>query len=96
MIRNEVFVDGVCIEAEIIDLEAGTFAVEKRGKIRSTRPLTLEERAMYAPAPLDAVGVLATLLVVNGSLSAEDAAAAVGVSPDHLVHEALAWSAASE
>ena len=42
--------------------------------------------------PLDAVGALATLLVVEGVLWLGDAAHAVGATPDHLVHEAEAWS----
>jgi hypothetical protein len=44
--------------------------------------------------PLDGSGVLATLLAVSGVLSVEDAANAVGLSPDDLVAEAEAWAVA--
>jgi hypothetical protein len=47
------------------------------------------------PAPLDPVGALATLLAVESVLTVEDAANAVGLSPDDLVNEAEAWAAAS-
>ena len=43
-------------------------------------------------APLDATGALATLLVVAGALSLQDAANAIHEEPQHLEHEALAWS----
>lgn len=46
--------------------------------------------------PLDAVGALATLLVVTGALTAEDAANAVGVTPADLEAEAQAWAAAQK
>ena len=42
--------------------------------------------------PLDAAGALATLLVVVGILDLGDASAAVGREPNHLIHEAQAWS----
>jgi hypothetical protein len=44
-------------------------------------------------SPLDAVGALATLLAVEEVLSVEDAANAVGLTPEDLVNEALAWGA---
>jgi len=47
------------------------------------------------PQPLDGIGVLATLLAVVGSVTVEDAANAVGLTPDDLVHEAQAWAAAA-
>jgi len=47
------------------------------------------------PQPLDGVGVLATLLAVVGSVTVEDAANAVGLTPQDLIHEAQAWAAAS-
>jgi len=47
------------------------------------------------PAPLDPVGALATLLAVESVLTVEDAANAVGLTPDDLVNEAQAWAAAS-
>lgn len=57
----------------------------------------LIERVLYAPfPPLDPAGAgpLATLLVVEGVLPLEDAAAAVRATPEHLIHEAEAWSVA--
>jgi len=49
-----------------------------------------------APEPLDAIGALATLLAVTGTLTVEDAANAVGLTPDDLVTEAQAWWVASQ
>ena len=49
---------------------------------------------MPAP-PLDALGVLATLLAVEGVLETIDAAAVVGRQPGELVAEATAWGAAA-
>lgn len=48
------------------------------------------------PQPLSPVGALATLLVVNGTLAIDDAANAVGLTPDDLVTEAQAWWVASQ
>jgi len=41
---------------------------------------------------LDAVGALATLLVVEGVLPLSDAANAIHEEPAHLEHEAQAWA----
>lgn len=46
-------------------------------------------------APLEPVGALATLLAVEQVVSVEDAANAVGLTPEQLVAEAEAWAAAS-
>jgi len=43
--------------------------------------------------PLDSTGALATLLAVTGTVSVDDAANAVGLTVDDLVHEAQAWAA---
>jgi len=97
MIRNETFRDGICIQAEVIDLEAGTYAFEKDGvTVEGPRPLTVDEVRRYGPQPLDAVGALATLLAVQQVVSVQDAANAVGLSEQDLVNEALAWGAASQ
>lgn len=48
------------------------------------------------PAPLDATGALATLLVVEGVLAIDDAANAVGATPDQLIAEAQGWAAAAD
>jgi hypothetical protein len=47
------------------------------------------------PQPLDPTGALATLLAVVGTLTVEDAANAIGLTPDDLVTEAQAWAAAN-
>jgi hypothetical protein len=52
-------------------------------------------RHAYGP-PLPPVGAYAALQVVLGVVPLEHAANAVGVDPDDLVQEALAWSAALE
>lgn len=44
--------------------------------------------------PLDPLGAAMTLLAVTGVLTVEDAANAVGLTPDDLIHEAEAWAAA--
>jgi len=48
------------------------------------------------PAPLDPTGALATLLAVVALLTVEDAANAVGLTPDDLTAEAQAWAAAGD
>jgi hypothetical protein len=95
MIRNETFQNGICIEAEIIDLDAGTFQHEVEGVIVESRPLTLDEVRQYGPQPLDATGSLATLLAVEQVLTVGDAANAVGLTPQDLINEAEAWSVGS-
>lgn len=94
MTRNETFTNGVCVRAEIIDTDAGTYTVEEHGVIvEGPRPLTDAERVRWAPfPPLDATGALATLLVVEGVLPIDDAAHSVGTVAEHLVHEAQSWS----
>lgn len=47
------------------------------------------------PSPLDSTGALATLLAVEGVLSVQDAANAVGLIPEDLIAEAEAWAVAS-
>ena len=47
------------------------------------------------PTPLDPLGVLATLLAVTGAVTVQDAANAVGLTPQNLIQEAQAWAAAS-
>ena len=46
-------------------------------------------------APLDPLGALATLLAVVGVASVDDAANAVGLTPQDLELEAQAWAAAA-
>ncbi len=49
MIRNEHYRSGVCISAEIIDLDAGTISYEEEGVVITTRPLTVDEVAAFTP-----------------------------------------------
>lgn len=46
--------------------------------------------------PLDTTGALATLLAVQEVITVQDAANAVGLSPQALVTEAQAWAAAQQ
>lgn len=51
------------------------------------------DEVLEIPYPsLDPAGVAATLNVVLGLWSLQDAANAIGVEPDHLVAEAQAWA----
>jgi hypothetical protein len=95
MIRNERFLDGICIGAEIVDLDAGTFKREEMGVVVEFRPLTTEELRQYGPQPLNTTGALATLLAVESVLTVQDAANAVGLTPQDLINEAEAWAVGS-
>jgi hypothetical protein len=54
---------------------------------------TIDDGLVQPPyEPLDATGALATLLVVEGVLSLQDAANALHEEPAHLEHEAQAWA----
>ena len=76
--------------------------------VASERPATDDELAvMIATAaeaqaeaerqrPLEPVGALATLLAVTGTLTVEDAANAVGLTPADLIAEAEAWNVAQQ
>lgn len=70
MIRNERFEHGVCVEAEVIDLDAGTVTIEKNGKVSATRPLTADEAARYAPSPPPVDDRLSALEATNAELLA--------------------------
>lgn len=63
MIRNEEYRDGVCVAAEVIDLDAGTYTLEEFGTVTLTRALTADEIAAYTPpAPVaDPAATLAAL-----------------------------------
>lgn len=52
---------------------------------------TVYEELIHGPTPLDQAGSLATLLAVLSLATVEDAANAVGLKPEDLVHEAEAW-----
>jgi len=53
-----------------------------------------EEYIEVTPPSLNELGAVVTLLVVVGVLSLTDGANAVGVKPEHLIHEAQAWAVA--
>ena len=44
-----MFRNGVCISAEIVDLDAGTISFEEAGVVKSTRALTDAERVLNTP-----------------------------------------------
>ena len=94
--RTEVYLNGVCINAEIIHLDANLYQREEMGVIVESRPLTNEERIKYGPQPLDAVGAIATLNAVVGVWPLADAANAVGLTEQDLINEAQAWAVAGE
>lgn len=76
MIRNEVFDgSGVCVEAEVIDLAAGTVTLERDGKAVEARPLTAEEVEVYTPQP-SPDDRIAALEATNAALLADLAQAA--------------------
>ena len=54
------------------------------------------EQAEPTQLPLHPTGVIATLNVVLGLWPIEDAANAIGLTPEHLIAEAEAWAAAQE
>lgn len=96
MIRNELFRDGICIEADIYDLPNRWYQREENGVIVAERAMTLDEIRMVGPKPLDATGALATLLAVESVLSVNDAANAVGLTPQDLITEAESWAVAGD
>ena len=76
MIRNETFEGSVCVYAEIIDLDSGTFSVERDGQIVSSRPLTADEVAAYTPQTDDRQSAIAKLQALG--LTEAEALALVG------------------
>ena len=73
----------------------GTTTVQNLDKVPiGTEPWNDQDREWIVattPPSLDPSGALATLLAVVGSLTVEDAANAVGLTPADLVAEAQAW-----
>lgn len=94
MLRHRVYQNGIEVEADCYDLSTKTYTREEMGIVVATRPMTVEEWLRYGPQPLDSLGALATLLVVQGVLPIEDAANAVGATPQQLIDEAEGWAAA--
>jgi len=75
MIRNETrdFRTGAVTSAELIDLNAGTIAFEINGVVTSTRALTVDEIASYAPPPLTEIQRLEAARVALAPLETIDA-----------------------
>lgn len=94
MIRNETFLDGVCIYADCYDLTTRTYQREEMGVIVATRPMTTEEWLTYGPQPLDKFGAMAALNVVLGIWDMENATNFAGVSEQDLINEVEGWAAA--
>lgn len=92
MIRNELYVGGIVVEADIYDVDTKWYQREEAGVIVAERAMTEDEIRQYGPQPLDATGALATLLAVESVLSVQDAANAVGLTPQDLITEAEAWA----
>lgn len=92
--RRETWDGNVLIEVETFDLTLKTYTLERMGVIVVVRPMTADELAMFAQRPLDPTGALATLLAVEQVVSVQDAANAVGLTPEDLILEAEAWAAA--
>lgn len=96
MIRNERFQNGICIEADIYDLDAKWYQREEQGVIVFERAMTDDEIRQYGPQPLDTNGVIATLNAVLGVWPLQDAANAVGLTPQDLITEAESWAVAGD
>jgi hypothetical protein len=79
VIRNATFRHGVCIFADIIDLEAGTMSREEGGVVVSSRPLTADEVAAYTPQTDLRQSALAKLQALG--LTEAEALALVGGTP---------------
>jgi hypothetical protein len=76
MIRNETILDGVCVYAEVIDLDAATFTIERDGTVESSRPLTADEVEAYTPKPDPREAALAKLQALG--LTEQEALALIG------------------
>jgi len=68
--RNETFLGGVCVYAEVIDLDSGTLTVERDGQVESVRALTEDEVEAYTPKP-DALESAVAKLQALGLTEAE-------------------------
>jgi hypothetical protein len=77
--RNETFLNGVCVYAEVIDVDGGKLSVEERGVVVSSRPLTSDEVAAYSPQPDARESALAKLQALG--LTEAEALALVGGTP---------------
>jgi hypothetical protein len=80
ILRNETFVDSVCVSAEIIDLDAGTLAVEENGAVLSSRLLTPQEVQEYEPTPEELARTSAIEKLKALGLTEQEALALIGQS----------------
>lgn len=62
----------------------------------TTKEIVYENEWFVPDTPLDKMGVIATLLAVSGAVSVEDAANAVGLTPEDLIVEAQSWAVAGD
>lgn len=94
VIRNESFVAGECVAADIYDLDQLTYTREENGIVIDIRSMTRDEWIAFGPQPLDKFGSLLTLLAVKGVLPLVEAATMAGLPEESLVLEAQGWAAA--
>lgn len=89
----EYWSDGSTLKSKLEDNGdgTGTFALyNESGQLIGSE--TIADLPIITYPPLDSAGALATLLVVEGLLSIDDAANAIHEETAHLEHEATAWS----
>lgn len=73
MIRNEHFVRGVCVRAEIVDVERQIISMEINGDVVASRPMTADEIEQYLPKPTPLDSAKSKLLALG--LTADEVAA---------------------
>lgn len=79
-----------------ISFTSGTARLWINGVLFSSRDLSVAELARLRPEGLSDAGALATLLAVHEVVPVAEAAAAVGLTAQDLVDEALAWGVAGQ
>jgi|688.fasta_scaffold2460145_1 hypothetical protein len=92
MKSSKSYVNNILVN-ETIDYGDGTGVYKvynPDGSVASEQQLTDLPLAIFDA--LNDVGVVTTLLVVEGVISLQDASNALHEEPAHLEHEALAWS----
>lgn len=95
-VSNTIWNNGICVEAEIYDLDAKWYQREEMSVIVEERAMTIEEIQTFGPQPLKPEGVMATLNAVLGIWPLQDAANAVGLTPQDLITEAESWAVAGD
>jgi len=95
--RNEVFRDGVCVEAVEYDTETLTYTRWENGVVvEGPRPFTPAEIEAMRQGPLEGTPLAATLNAVLGLWTLQQAANIAQLPPEALVAEAEAWAVAGE